>query len=84
MQQMEKEIERILLEYCQSGTQIISYDINIMEDLGLNSMEWMTFLMDVEEQFHLEFSDTYFVSNDLTNLGNVISAVKVLLNCQDA
>ena len=52
---MEQKFKKIAERYCTLKADEITNDMNLRNDLGLSSLDLMTLLGDVEDEFDIEF-----------------------------
>lgn len=52
---MEKQFKEIIARYCPVSAEEITDDMTFRDDLGLSSLDLMTFLGDLEDEFDVEF-----------------------------
>jgi len=52
---MEEKFKEIVARYCQIKAEDITNDMRFRDDLGLSSLDLMTFLGDLEDEFDVEF-----------------------------
>ena len=52
---MEEKFEEIAARYCSIGADEITDDMKFRDDLGMSSLDIMTFLGDLEDEFDVEF-----------------------------
>ena len=57
----------------------ISYDAND-EELLLDSLQFISIIVDVEKTFNVEIDDSYFVQNKLHTFNSFVTLVSKLLN----
>jgi len=57
--QMEKEQEflELVANYCDMAAEDLTPDLRFREDLGFNSLSFMTFLGDLEDNFDIELDE---------------------------
>ena len=53
---MEEKFKEIVAHYCKSDVKEITDDMSLRDDLGLSSLDLMTFLGDLEDEFDVEFN----------------------------
>ena len=54
---MFERIKEILLQYTEEDESMITRDANLQNDLGLNSFDLMSIVIEFEDQFGIEISD---------------------------
>ena len=64
---MEQKFKEIASRYCKGDVGDITPEMAIREDLGLSSLDLMTFLGDLEDEFDIEFD----FGADEQKLGNI-------------
>jgi acyl carrier protein len=74
---MEEKFKEIAARYCKSGVKEITDDMSLRDDLGLSSLDLMTFLGDLEDEFDVEFN---FGEDEqkLSRISTVGSAIELL------
>ncbi len=53
----EKEFLELISNYCDKGVDELTGDLRFREDLGFNSLSFMTFLGDLEDNFDIELDE---------------------------
>lgn len=53
---MEEKFKEIVARYCTVKAEDITDDMSFRDDLGLSSLDLMTFLGDLEDEFDVEFN----------------------------
>ncbi len=53
----EKEFLDIVANYCDKSADELTEDMRFREDLGFNSLAFMTFLGDLEDNFDIELEE---------------------------
>ncbi len=74
---MEEKFKEIVARYCKSGIEEITNDMSFRDDLGLSSLDLMTFLGDLEDEFDVEF-DFGEDEQKLSRISTVGSAIEML------
>lgn len=64
---MEEKFKEIVARYCTVKAEDITNDMSFRDDLGLSSLDLMTFLGDLEDEFDVEFE----LGEDEQKLSNV-------------
>lgn len=64
---MEEKFKEIIARYCSVKAEDIKNDMSFRDDLGLSSLDLMTFLGDLEDEFDVEFE----LGEDEQKLSNV-------------
>lgn len=64
---MEEKFKEIVARYCSVKAEDIKNDMSFRDDLGLSSLDLMTFLGDLEDEFYVEFE----LGEDEQKLSNV-------------
>lgn len=72
-----KQFKEIAARYCSVKAEDITNDMSFRDDLGLSSLDLMTFLGDLEDEFDVEFN---FGEDEqkLTGITTVESAMELL------
>lgn len=52
---MEEKFKEIAARYCKADIGEMTNDMSLRDDLGLSSLDLMTFLGDLEDEFDVEF-----------------------------
>lgn len=60
----------IVAEYCNTPADEITNDMRFIEDLGFSSLDFMTFLGDLEDTFDVEVDEDEIV--DIHTIGDAI------------
>ena len=63
----------IVAEYCSTPADKITNDMRFIEDLGFSSLDFMTFLGDLEDTFDVEVDE-----NEVINIHTIDDAIKYL------
>ncbi len=74
---MEKQFKEIIARYCSQEAESITNEMNIRNDLGLSSLDLMTFLGDLEDEFDVEF-DFDEEGSQLAGITTVGDAIELL------
>ena len=53
----EKEFLELVSNYCDKSAEELTGDLRFREDLGFNSLSFMTFLGDLEDNFDIELDE---------------------------
>lgn len=65
----------IVAEYCNTPADEITNDMRFIEDLGFSSLDFMTFLGDLEDTFDVEIDE-----DEIINIHTIKDAIKYLDN----
>lgn len=65
----------IVAEYCNTPADEITNDMRFIEDLGFSSLDFMTFLGDLEDTFDVEIDE-----DEIINIHTIEDATKYLDN----
>ena len=65
----------IVAEYCNTPADEITNDMRFIEDLGFSSLDFMTFLGDLEDTFDVEIDE-----DEIINIHTIEDASKYLDN----
>ena len=65
----------IVAEYCNIPADEITNDMRFIEDLGFSSLDFMTFLGDLEDTFDVEIDE-----DEIINIHTIEDAIKHLNN----
>ena len=74
---MEEKFKEIIARYCSLEAKDINDDMNLRNDLGLSSLDLMTFLGDLEDEFDVEF-DLDEDNQNLAGMNTVADAIAML------
>lgn len=66
---MEQKFKEIAERYCSLKADEITNDMNLRNDLGLSSLDLMTLLGDIEDEFDIEFE----FGEDDSKLANIVT-----------
>ncbi|MBR1752035.1 MAG: acyl carrier protein [Ruminococcus sp.] len=64
---MEEKFKEIAAQYCTKNADEITNEMSFRDDLGFSSLDLMTFLGDLEDEFDVEFE----LGDDEKKLSNV-------------
>ena len=79
---MEERFKEIIAPYCKIDAGEIRNDMNIRNDLGLSSLDMMTFLGDLEDEFDVEF-DFDNGGQQIAGINTVEDAINMLKEYMD-
>ena len=74
---MEEKFKEIVSNYCTLTAEDITDDMSFRDDLGFSSLDLMTFLGDLEDEFDIEF-DLGEDEQKLSNMRTVGDAIEFL------
>ena len=77
---MEEKFRRLAEQYCSVKAEDMTDDMRFREDLGFSSLDLMTFLGDLEDEFDVEFNFEEDSSklNGIRTVGDAIAYLKTL------
>lgn len=64
---VENQLLQIAGKYSKTGIPS-SFSGSAMRDLGIDSLNWLTLILDVESEFGIEFTDEIFLEEDFSDL----------------
>ena len=73
----KQEFLEIVAKYCDKDASEITEDMRIREDLGFNSLSFMTFLGDLEDTLDVELEEDEALR--ITTIGEALEYMKTLL-----
>jgi len=73
-----KNFLELVAKYCEKDASEITDDMRFREDLGFNSLSFMTFLGDLEDTFNMELEEEDTVR--ITTIGEAIDYMNTLLS----
>ncbi len=73
-----KNFLELVAKYCEKDASEITDDMRFREDLGFNSLSFMTFLGDLEDTFNMELEEEDAVR--ITTIGEAIDYMNTLLS----
>ena len=73
----KKEFLEIVAKYCDKDASEITEDMRFREDLGFNSLSFMTFLGDLEDTLDVELEEDEALR--ITTIGEALEYMKTLL-----
>ena len=79
---MEEKFKVIAAEYCELDADKITNDMSFRDDLGMSSLDVMTFLGDLEDEFDVEF-DLADDDRKLARISTVGGAIELLKEYMD-
>lgn len=53
----EKQLKRLIAQYCKKKEDEIKNEMRFREDLGFSSLDFMSFLGEVEDEFDMELNE---------------------------
>ena len=69
---------QLVAKYCDKDASELTDDMRFREDLGFNSLSFMTFLGDLEDTFDLELEEENALK--ITTIGEAIEYMNTLLS----
>ena len=72
----KKEFLEIVAKYCDKDVSEITDDMRFREDLGFNSLSFMTFLGDLEDTFDVELEEDEAIR--ITTIGEAMEYMNTL------
>lgn len=73
----EKKFKELVAEFCSVPADELTNDMRFREDLELSSLDFMTFLGDLEDEFDVELDVTQ--AQDITTIGEALDLMNRLL-----
>ena len=73
----KQEFLEIVAKYCDKDASEITEDMRFREDLGVNSLSFMTFLGDLEDTLDVELEEDEALR--ITTIGEALEYMKTLL-----
>lgn len=73
-----KNFLELVAKYCEKDASEITDNMRFREDLGFNSLSFMTFLGDLEDTFNMELEEEDAVR--ITTIGEAIDYMNTLLS----
>ena len=73
----KQEFLEIVAKYCDKDASEITEDMRFREDLGFNSLSFMTFLGDLEDTLDVELEEDEALR--ITTIGEALEYMKTLL-----
>ena len=73
----KQEFLEIVAKYCDKDASEITEDLRFREDLGFNSLSFMTFLGDLEDTLDVELEEDEALR--ITTIGEALEYMKTLL-----
>ncbi len=74
----EKQFKEIVAQYCNMDPEKITNDMRFREDLGFSSLDFMSFLGELEDTFDIELEE-----EDLVQILTVAEALELLERLQE-
>ncbi len=71
------EFLELVAKYCEADASEITEDMRFREDLGFNSLSFMTFLGDLEDTFDIELEEESALQ--ITTIGEAIAYMETIL-----
>ena len=72
-----EEFKRIIAQYCNVPAENMTDDMSLREDLGLSSLDFMTFLGELEDTFDIELDLDRAV--EVTTIGDALGMMNELV-----
>ena len=60
----EMQFKKIVAQYCEVKPEEMTDDMRFREDLGFSSLDFMSFLGELEDTFDIELEEVQFTSNE--------------------
>lgn len=57
-------------------------NIDLIDDLGMDSVTFITLLIEIESQFQITISDEFLLFDNFRNINDIIDTIKVHLNTE--
>ena len=78
---MEEKFKKIAEQYCSVKAEEMDDSMRFREDLGFSSLDLMTFLGELEDEFDIEFNieENTEKLETITTVGDAIAYVKELM-----
>ncbi len=73
----KQEFLEIVAKYCDKDVSELTEDMRFREDLGFNSLSFMTYLGDLEDTFDVELDEEGALQ--ITTIGEALDYMKTLL-----
>ncbi len=74
----EKQFKEIVAQYCNMDPEKITNEMRFREDLGFSSLDFMSFLGELEDTFDIELEE-----EDLVQILTVAEALELLERLQE-
>ncbi|MBQ8955977.1 MAG: acyl carrier protein [Lachnospiraceae bacterium] len=72
----EKQFLEIVAKYCDKPADELTHEMRFREDLGFNSLAFMTFLGDLEDTFDIELEEEEALK--ITTIGEALDYLNTL------
>lgn len=71
---MQERINRIIMEksFCEN----ITPEMNLSDDLGLESLGMVELIVELEDEFNIEFDESFLEPEDLQTVGQIYLLVQ--------
>ncbi len=73
----KKEFLELVAKYCEKDVSELTDDMRFREDLGFNSLSFMTFLGDLEDTFDIELDEENALT--ITTIGEALKYLETIL-----
>ncbi len=73
---IEKKFKELVSMYCQSSPEELANDVRFREDLDFSSLDFMSFLGDLEDEFDLDFNQEKVIQ--IRTIGEALSMIEEL------
>ncbi len=76
---MEKKFKEIIAQYCELSPEEMKNSLRFREDLGFSSLDFMSMLGEIEDEFDVEFEE-----DKLVNIHTISEALGVISDMKEA
>ncbi|MBQ8488756.1 MAG: acyl carrier protein [Pseudobutyrivibrio sp.] len=73
---IEKQFKELVSQYCQASTDELKGDSRFREDLDFSSLDFMSFLGELEDEFDIELQQERIVN--IRTIGEALSMIQDL------
>lgn len=77
MENNKKEFLELVAKYCDKDAAELTDDMRFREDLGFNSLSFMTYLGDLEDTFDIELDEENALK--ITTIGEALEYMETIL-----
>lgn len=80
MQDTKKKLYAIIEKLMKNVDVVLSEDMNLIDDLNFDSIQLINLIIEIEEQFGVEFNDSDLLFDHFNRISDLCSLINQLLN----
>ncbi len=74
-----EKVRQIIMDELHLKEEEITLETNLSEDLGVDSLDLYQVILNIQDEFDVEFPDEIFESNSVKTVGDCVEALKTEL-----